>query len=220
MTITDDKITAVLDRLLAEADRVDEGHFAVARPALETMPDPRLLADLLGEAYMPVPREVGELLHTLIRLTGARTIVEFGTSFGVSTLYLAAAVRDAGAGRVIGTELHPAKVAAARAHLAEAGLDGYAEIREGDALDTLADLAGPIDFLLLDGWEQLYLPVLDLLRPKLRPGALIIADDTEINGSRLSDYLAHVRDPRNGYHSMPLAIGDGLELSTVGSGAH
>ncbi|MGW0518581.1 O-methyltransferase [Crossiella sp. NPDC003009] len=221
MTITDQRVTAVLDRLHAEADRVDDLHVEAARPALETMPDPRALAELLGEAYLPVPREVGELLHTLVRGTRARTVVEFGSSFGISTLYLAAAVRDGGSGgRVISTELHPGKAAAARGHLAEAGLGACAEVRTGDALETLGDVAGPIDLLLLDGWEQLYLPVLVSLRARLRVGALIVADDTEVNGGRLSDYLAHVRAPGNGYHSLPLAIGDGLELTTVADGAH
>ena len=105
-------------------------------------------------------------------------MVEFGTSFGISTIHLAAAVRDNGAGRVISTELNAAKAAQARANLAEAGLSDRVTILEGDARETLAAVPGPVGFVLLDGWKGLYLPVLRLLEPRLAPGALVLADDT------------------------------------------
>src|SRR5690606_29751052 len=96
----------------------------------------------------------------------ARRVVEAGTSFGVSTLYLAAAVRDtvegrAGEGIVIGTEHEPAKAAAARAHFAEAGLSEFVDLREGDLRETLRDPGGPVDFLLLDIWAPLARPALE-----------------------------------------------------------
>jgi predicted O-methyltransferase YrrM len=131
----------------------------------------------LKNAYIPVAREQRCFLYQTARAIGAKTIVEFGTSFGIASIYLAAAVRDNGGGRFIGTEQESNKIDAARRNLAEAGLETIAEIRAGDAMETLAPFAGPIDMVLLDGWKDLYLPVLCLLTPKLRPGAVVMADN-------------------------------------------
>jgi predicted O-methyltransferase YrrM len=107
-----------------------------------------------------------------------RCAVEFGTSFGVSTIYLAAAIRDAGkGGRVIGTELVPEKVTAAKNNIAAAGLTSQVEIREGDARTTLCDLSAPVDLLLLDGWPALAMDVLQVVEPRLADGALVIVDN-------------------------------------------
>ena len=140
-------------------------------------------------------------------------MVEFGTSFGISTIHLAAAVRDNGAGRVIGTELNAAKVARATANIAEAGLADWVTILEGDARQTLATIDTPIEFLLLDGWKNLYLPVLHLLEPRLPPGALVIADDTISLAAEMGNYLGYVRDPANGYLSVLFPDADGLEIT-------
>jgi predicted O-methyltransferase YrrM len=139
--------------------------------------------------------------------------VEFGTSFGISTIHLAAAVRDNGTGRVVSTELHPAKVARARANLAEAGLADVVTILAGDALQTLASLPGPVEFILLDGWKNLYLPVLRQLEPRLTPGALIVADDTVSMAAEMTDYLSYVRDPAHGYASVSFPESDGQEIT-------
>src|SRR6202161_819231 len=97
-----------------------------------------------GELYgrmknlpLAVSRETGTLLYMLARSSGARTIVEFGTSFGISTLHLAAALRDNGGGRLITSEFEPSKAARARDHLTAGGLVDLVDIREGDALQTL-----------------------------------------------------------------------------------
>jgi predicted O-methyltransferase YrrM len=169
------------------------------------------LAPELREAWICVPREVGDLLATLVRATGARTVVEFGTSFGVSTVFLAAALRDTGGGTVITTELEPTKAAVAAGNLRRAGLEDLVDLRVGDALETLAEVPGPVDLLLLDGWSELYLPVLRVVEPRLRPGALVIADDTDMLPEALVDYLDHVRG--EGYRSQHLPLGDGLEVS-------
>jgi predicted O-methyltransferase YrrM len=137
--------------------------------------------------------------------------VEFGTSFGISTIYLAAAVVDNGVGRVFGTEMNAAKVTAARTNLYRAGLGGAVTILAGDARDTLADVPGPIGLVLLDGWKDLCLPVLRLLEPRLAPGALVVADD--ITFSTMADYLEYVRDPANGYVSVAFPVDDGMEIS-------
>jgi predicted O-methyltransferase YrrM len=162
----------------------------------------------LKDVPLPVSRETGTLLYMLARGSGAKTIVEFGTSFGISTLHLAAALRDNGGGRLITSEFEPSKAARARANLTAGGLIDLVEIREGDALQTLsADLPATIDLVLLDGAKGLYPDILDLLEKHLRPGALIVADNADFS----PDYLARVRSPAKGYLSVP--FGEDVELS-------
>jgi predicted O-methyltransferase YrrM len=157
---------------------------------------------------LAVSRETGVLLYLLARSVQARSIVEFGTSFGISTLHLAAALKDNGGGRVITTEFEPSKVARARASLAAAGVADLVEIREGDALQTLArDLPNSIDLVLLDGAKGLYPSILALLESRLREGALIVADNADWS----PEYLAKVRAPGQGYLSVPFA--EDVELS-------
>jgi predicted O-methyltransferase YrrM len=148
--------------------------------------------EMLKGAYIPVSRQDGRLLYALARGTGARQVVEFGASFGISTIYLAAAVRDNGGGRVISTEIEPSKCRAAQASIRRAGLDHVATVLEGDALRTLKDVEFPVDLVFLDGWKDLYLPVLELLTPTLQDGALVVADNVNLADTR--PYLAHVRD--------------------------
>ncbi len=153
-------------------------------------------------------RDTGRLLYILARATQAKAIVEFGTSFGLSTLHLASALRDNGGGRLITSEFEPSKLAIAKANLAEGGLADLVEFREGDALQTLAtDLPDRIDLVLLDGAKALYGDILALLEPRLRPGAVIVAD----NADYCPDYLEHVGSPANGYLTMPFT--DDVELS-------
>jgi predicted O-methyltransferase YrrM len=162
----------------------------------------------MKDLALPVSRETGTLLYMLARSCGARAIVEFGTSFGISTLHLAAALRDNGGGRLITTEFEPSKVVRARENLTAGGLIDLVEIREGDALQTLGvDLPETIDLLLLDGAKALYPEILSLVESRLRPGALIVADNADYS----PDYLAHVRSPANGYLSTPFA--EDVELS-------
>jgi predicted O-methyltransferase YrrM len=157
---------------------------------------------------LAVSRATGALLYMLARTMDAHSIVEFGTSFGISTLHLAAALRDNGGGRIITSEFEPSKADRARANIAEAGLADLVEFREGDALETLArDLPARIDLVLLDGAKGLYPEILALLEPHLRPGALILADNADWS----QDYLAKVRSPAQGYLSVPFA--EDVELS-------
>jgi predicted O-methyltransferase YrrM len=166
----------------------------------------------LKDAYIPISPEQGEMLYQTARLTEARTIVEFGTSFGISAIYLAAAARENG-GRFIGTEMEPNKIAAARANLAAAGLADVAEVRAGDAMRTLRDIEGAIDLVLLDGWKDLYVPMIQMLRPKLARRAVVFADNIFTFPKELASYVAYVRDPSNGFESMTLPLGHGLEYS-------
>jgi predicted O-methyltransferase YrrM len=212
-TLRDSRVQTVLDRLFADAEH-DDDRFARLKPELNFQPgaaSAQQLSDTAAEILMPVSRSGGELLYTLVRAIRPSTVVEFGTSFGISTLYLAAAVRDNGVGRVIGTELSEAKLAAARANLAAAGVADLVEIRAGDARQTLSDLDGPIGLLLLDGWKDLCLPILRLLEPQLPAGAMVVADDTTFVS--LGEYLRYVRDPENGYQSVAFPVEDGMELS-------
>jgi predicted O-methyltransferase YrrM len=161
-----------------------------------------------SDLYMAVSPDTATLLYMLARANGARAVVEFGTSFGISTIHLVAALRDNGGGRLIGSELQPEKVERARANLTTAGLADLADIRQGDALQTLArDLPDTIDFVLLDGHKPLYVPILNLLEARLRPGALVVADNVDA----CPDYVARVRAPGGGYLSVPFATD--VELS-------
>jgi len=171
------------------------------------------LAERARDLYLPLSPQQGELCYLLARSIGARRIVEFGTSLGVSPIYLAAAVRDNGGGLVAGTELVVDKARRARQHLDEAGLAAFAEVREGDALETLRDLDEPIDMLLLDGWKDGYLPAIKLLGPHVRRGGLVIGDNIFTFRRDLAPYVAYMQDPRNGFRSSTLNLADGTELS-------
>jgi predicted O-methyltransferase YrrM len=206
-TLLTPPIRTVLDRLFTAAE-LDEDAPPRRIPSGSTAQE---RADALADVYMPISASGGDLLYALVRSARPETVVEFGTSYGISTLYLAAAVADNGTGRVFSTELSAAKIAAARSNLAEAGLDGPVTILEGDARETLADLPGPIGLVLLDGWKDLCLPVLRLLEPRLAPGALVVADDIDLPS--MADYLAYVRDPANGYVSVAFPVEDGMEIS-------
>jgi predicted O-methyltransferase YrrM len=202
---------AVLDRLFDGAARDDENDPDVPAGSLATA-TAQQRADLLEAVYMPISEPGARLLYSLVRAIRPATVVEFGMSFGISTIHLAAAVADNRAGHVVTTELSAAKVAAAGASIAEAGLADAVTILPGDALATLAQVPGPIGLLFLDGWKDLCLPVLRLLEPRLAPGALVVADDTVDNPS-MADYLAYVRDPARGYVTVSFPVDDGMEIS-------
>jgi predicted O-methyltransferase YrrM len=215
-TLTAAPFSSLLDRLFKDADAsspalgqafadVSAADRARLRQSKTGYVD---LYTRLKDFPLPVSRETGALLYMLARGAGARTIVEFGTSFGISTLHLAAALRDNGGGRLITCEFEPSKVVRARAHLAEGGVADLVEVREGDALLTLgADLPETIDLLLLDGAKALYPEILALVESRLRPGAYVVAD----NADDSPDYLAHIRAPNSGYLSVP--FGPDVELS-------
>ncbi|MDV3123705.1 class I SAM-dependent methyltransferase [Mycobacterium sp. 21AC1] len=170
-------------------------------------------ADALSDIYMPVTPEAGRLLYSLVRATKPQIVVEFGMSFGLSALHLAAAVRDNGSGRVFTTELSAAKIAAAKQTFVDTGLDDVITVLEGDACETLKSVEGAIGLVLLDGWKELYLPVVKLLEPQLVPGALLIADNTSMADTQ--PYLDYVRDSGNGYVSVNFLArdSDSMEIS-------
>lgn len=214
-SLQSEPVRGLLDRLFkaAEGDDLRRVRVAMAHPDGFGPVSTREQADAYEEIYIPVSPEAGRLLYSLIRAARPSTVVEFGTSFGISTIHLAAAVRDNGTGRVISTELNAAKVARATANIAEAGLADWVTILEGDALKTLATIDTPVEFVLMDGWKNLYLPVLHLLEPRLTAGALVIADDTISLAHEMGNYLGYVRDPANGYLSVLFPDADGLEIT-------
>jgi len=215
-TLSSPAVALLLDRLFAEADAaspLSSPAFSALSPEertrlMRSKDDYRDLYARLKDFALPVSRETGQLLYILARASQARSIVEFGTSFGLSTLHLAAALRDNGGGRLITSEFESSKVANAKANIAEAGLSDLVELREGDALETLkVDLPETIDLLLLDGAKSLYSDVLALVEDRLRPGAVIVAD----NADYCPDYLEHVGAVANGYST--ISFTDDVELS-------
>ncbi|MET0284938.1 MAG: class I SAM-dependent methyltransferase [Polyangiales bacterium] len=212
-TLEGARVADVVRQLYADADATQKllrerlGQLSPQLRASSASADYRALYAQARDIHMPVSPATGTLLYMLARGNGARVLVEFGTSFGLSTLHLAAALRDNGGGQLIGSEFEPSKIAHAHANLERGGLLDLVEIREGDALETLRELPTQVDGLLLDGHKPLYAKVLALVAPRLRPGAFIIAD----NADMCPEYVQAVRAPGSGYLSIPFA--DDVELT-------
>lgn len=216
--IRDARVNTVLDRLHRTASWQLPGvvahiagqaiRFLVTRQGVEAI-DFGYYRDKL----IPIDRKQGWLIYLLCRSLNARRTVEFGTSFGVSTLYAASAVRDNGGGVVIGTEYEPAKAAIARQNFAEAGLSEFIDLREGDAFETLADCGGPVDFLLVDGWANTALPILKLVAPQMRRGAIVVCDASGHPPKDKAEYAAFVHAPENGFVSAHFPLYGGTEVS-------
>jgi len=216
-----------LERLLARLhDQSDQQREAmrIFQAARERQTVPLLPEEaarnkaFVSDKLVALDRDKAEFCYQLCRAANARRIVEIGTSYGVSTLYLAAAVRDnaragGGDGIVIGTEYEPGKAKAAREHFAEAGLAGYIDLREGDLRQTLKQIDGPVDFMLVDIWISMSRPALELVAPHLRTGAMVVTDNTGMHRSDYADFFAFINDPANGFRTMTLPFDGGLELS-------
>ena len=224
-TLTSAPVADVLARLFDEAQAADAPLGARLTGERDDRSDE--VAELLAQEaadykglyrgyagnFLNVSAEFGQFLYICARARKAKRIVEFGTSFGISTIHLAAALHDGGGGQLIGTELEPGKARRARENLSAAGLADIVDIRVGDALETLRDGVGDdVDLVLLDGAFTLYLPVLKLLEPHLSSGALVIGDNAiDESGA----YLDYVRNPDNSYRTIPLPFdpGRGNEMS-------
>jgi len=219
-TLSSARVAQTLSRLHQEGDAADREHLNATMASIETsgMTLEQAAAAMIAEEranyraiyrgyagnFLAVSPTYGRFLYMIARACKATRIVEFGTSMGISTIYLAAALRDNGGGHLIGSELEPSKVARARATLDAAGLADLVDIRVGDALETLRDVGGEVDLLLVDGAFALYLPVLKLVEARLRPGAVVLGENAFEPG-----YLGYVRDPANGYISQSLPIDEG-----------
>lgn len=168
----------------------------------------RFMADKLI-ALEPIKAEFAYLLCRSVR---ASRVVEVGTSYGVSTHYLAAAVRDNGGGTVIATEYEPAKAERARANFEAAGLSEFIDLREGDLRETLKVIEGPVDFVLMDIWTEMARPAIELIGPQLRPGAVVLADNTDQFRHAYRHFFDYVADPENRLRTMTLPFDGGLEM--------
>jgi predicted O-methyltransferase YrrM len=198
--LLDANVEAVLARLHAQSRR--ELPSLLGYFLLRSIPQwmkGRRLTDLddrdtlfLRRKLIALARDKGEFCYLMCRALGASRIVEVGTSFGVSTIYLAAGARD---------------------NLEAAGLGDVVELRVGDARETLGSLASPIDFLLIDSWIPLARPILEMLKSSLRPGALVLCDNTGRFKADYRDYLGYVRDPANGFRSIHIPFSGGMEVT-------
>ena len=216
MTLFKPEVAAVLLRLYSEAVENDAQLKLEEEAALKAAENGRLdddtLASIQNRTFMAVAPEVGRLLYLLVRTHKPSRIVEFGTSFGISAIHLAAALRDNGSGRILTTEQSSEKVLRAAQHFEQACLSDLIELRQGDAFTTLAGVE-KIDMLVLDGWKPLYLPLLQKLEPVLSPRCLVVADDVISLAAKCRPYLDYVRDRANGYISCEIPLDDGVELS-------
>ena len=223
-TLKNPKTAAELDRLF-ESARGDSLRFLRLVPhAIKGFARRKSLweimtPDAMKEVYIPIDREKGGLLYVLARSIAARRIVEFGTSFGISTIYLAAAVKDNDGIEVIGTEIEPSKREVACANLDAAGLADVVDIRLGDAMQTLEKVDAPIDLLFMDGWKDLYLPLLQMLKPKLKRGALVISDNIHTFKKTLKPYETYLSSGENGFESVTLPLPSGVSVSVYTNGS-
>jgi predicted O-methyltransferase YrrM len=173
---------------------------------------------ILADQLVALDRTKAEFCYALCRGLNARCVVEAGTSFGVSTIYLAAAVRDnAGTGElrgvVIGTEHEPAKARVARENFAAAGLAEFIDLREGDLWETLKHIENPVDFMLIDIWVPMARPALERVAPRMPVGSMVVCDNTARFRKAYRDYFDFLNDPANSFLTMTLPFAGGLELS-------
>jgi predicted O-methyltransferase YrrM len=216
MTLYEPTVERVLSRLYAEAKDNDHRMKLEEKAAIEASGNGRLdaatLSTIRNRMFMAIAPEVGRLFYLLVRTHRPALIVEFGSSFGISAIHLAAGLRDNGSGRLITTEQSSNKALQATRHFEEAALSDLIELRQGDAFKTLEGI-DKIDMLFLDGWKPLYLPLLQQLEPALSPHCLVVADDTISLAAQVRPYLEYVRDKSNGYVSCEIPLDDGVELS-------
>jgi predicted O-methyltransferase YrrM len=169
-------------------------------------------ADARDQRLLAVGPQTGQLINILAKSLAAPTILEIGTSYGYSGIWLAEAARATG-GRLITLELQDYKAAYARDMAAKAGLADHVDFRVGDAVQLIGELASPVDFVLLDLWKDLYVPCLEAFYPKLAPGAIIVADNMlRPGGEEVARYGRAVR-AKPDITSLLLPVGSGIEIS-------
>ncbi len=210
----DPKLEALLDRLHTQSDaQVEETDAYYERREQEGSLDDDIHR-FLSDKMVALDRDKAEFCYQLCRSLRATRVVEAGTSFGISTLYLAAAIRDNQVenGVVIGTEHEPSKVKIALENFREAGLSDFIDLREGDLRQTLEDVGGPVDFMLVDIWD-VALPALERVSSSLRPGAIVACDNTTVDREEYRDYFEFVHDPRNRFRTMTVPFQGGFELT-------
>jgi predicted O-methyltransferase YrrM len=200
----DEKITAVLDayheRMREEAQRWGQGASVASG------------RDWRDQSLLAVGPQSGRLINILASSLKTPNILELGTSYGYSGIWLAAAAR-ASEGRLTTMELQDYKTAYARDMAEKAALASYIDFKVGDAVQMISELSFGIDFVLVDLWKDLYTPCLDAFYPKLNPGAIIVADNMlRPGGENVQRYARAIR-AKPGMTSVLLPVGQGLEIS-------
>ena len=193
-TLYDPNVQTFLDRAYREAkgEKLRLGPRVVLNALFGRQWSLEEYVQAVKTLYVPLSCERGTFAYQLARSIKAKRIVEFGTAFGVSTVYLAAAIKDNGGGIVIGSEMEPSKITQARKNLGELGLADYVEIHEGDARQTLADPGGTVDLLLVDGHKDFYLYIVKLLLPHFRSGSVVLADNVTLGAPILKALRPYV----------------------------
>lgn len=191
----DERIRSVLERLEAE----DAGERAAGLPS--------------EVRSRQVARTTGQFLLSFVAPQVDCEVLEIGGSRGYSTIWLAAGVRHLG-GRVLSLEHDPAKCEAWRANIAEAGLEETAELVEGDAFETLGEIDDVFDVVFLDAEKNMYEDLFALARPKLEPGAVVIADNVLSHADPLAEY-SKARQADSDLVSVTLPLDRGLEVSVL-----
>jgi predicted O-methyltransferase YrrM len=203
-----------VEAVLAEYDERAAREWALMRnmPLEETI-------QRVDEFLISIGPDTGTLLNVLIKGARSRSIVELGTCYGHSTVFLAEAARACD-GHVVSIDVSAQKQTYAREQLAEAGLDAVVDFVTGDAREVLAAMPGPLDFVLIDLWKDLYIPCFDLVYPKLADGAFVVADNIlfpDMFRAEMNAYRQHVRG-QSGIESVLLPVGSGIELSRFARG--
>jgi predicted O-methyltransferase YrrM len=185
----------------AELDRLNQIGAAATRAAA-----PGLMLD--------VGPDVGRLLNALVRIVGAKQVLEIGGSVGYSTIWLADAAAAVG-GRVVSVEPDPGKAEQLRYNITAAGLADHVEVMQEDVADVIPRLSGELDLVLIDHWKDLYVREFDAVWPRIRTGGVVVADNVllpEATRPRMQAYQEHVRAAPGAY-SLTLPLGDGVELT-------
>ncbi|MGB5436911.1 MAG: class I SAM-dependent methyltransferase [Maribacter sp.] len=201
-----ERIEATLNRLLVDAKK---DHLKIMKGLAKSIVRPMQPRDF-KEAYLSISKEQGEDLAQLIKENNLKNIVEFGTSFGISTLFLAKGAIETG-GRIITTELIESKAEKAIENFKRAGVADLVEVRIGDAMETLRKHKEPIDLLLLDGWKDLYLPLFQMLEPNFHSKTFIYVDNANMVDTKV--FLKTISQNRK--YRLLTIFGGKAELITI-----
>jgi predicted O-methyltransferase YrrM len=198
----DDKATAVLElyhqRMRDEGERMRSGQMGPG--------------DWRDQVLLAVGPDAGRLINIIAKSLKAPNILELGTSYGYSGIWLADAARVTG-GRLTTMELQDYKSAYAKEMSTKAGLSNHVDFKVGDAVEMIGAMPHGIDFVLVDLWKDLYVPCLEAFYPKLNPGAIIVADNMiRPGGDEVKRYGEAVR-AKPKIDSVLLPVGSGLEVS-------
>lgn len=204
----DEKIARVLEEY--------ESRLEIENALIRNL-SPEEMRGRVDEFLIPVGPDVGRFMHDLAVAAKAKIIIELGTSYGYSAVWLASAARQTG-GKLLSIDLARDKQVYALERLQRAGLESYADFICGDARTVLDLIAGPVDLVLIDLWKDLYIPCFDAVRPKLASPSYLVADNMTypaVSHADAEKYRAHIRTRVD--QTILLPIGNGIEVSRIGS---